>query len=64
VSNDENNLDSCLQYQVKDDLGNKLLKIKVYDKVLDLVSKEASFLVSSRVSTILGCKQQIGSFER
>ena len=64
VSIGDNNLDSCLQFFVTDDQGTKLLNIKFYDKILDLVSKEATFLVSSRVSTILGCKRQIEAFER
>ena len=49
----DNNLDSCFQYRVNDQNGNKLLNIKAYDKVLDLVGREASFLVSSRLSKML-----------
>ena len=59
-----NNLDSCFQYQVTDETGEKLLNIKAYDKVLDLVGREATKLVSTRLSTILGSTQQKGVLTR
>ena len=34
----------------------KLLNIKVYDKMLDLIAREATHLVGSRISTILASK--------
>lgn len=60
----ENILNSCLQFAIKDQTGEKILNIKAYDKVLDLVGREATYLVSSRVNTILGNKYEVGVFER
>ena len=56
IADGTNNLDSCFQYVVTDVAGQKLLNIKVYDKVLDLVGREATFKVSTRVPTILGSR--------
>ena len=58
-----NLLNSCFQYEVRDTLGKKLLNIKVYDKILDLVGREATHLVSSRLSTILASGRDPGAFE-
>ena len=59
-----NLLDSCFQYEVKDNKGVKLLNIKAYDKILDLVGREATFIVSSRLSTILSSGSLPGAFEK
>lgn len=58
-----NLLSSCFQYEVRDTLGIKLLNIKVYDKILDLVGREATHLVSSRLSTMLASGKDPGAFE-
>ena len=39
----DNNLNSCYQYVVKDSDKAKLLTIKIYDKILDLIGKKATF---------------------
>ena len=59
-----NLLESCFQYEVRDNEGAKLLNIKTYDKILDLVGREATHLVSSRLSTILSSGSQPDAFEK
>ena len=49
----DNILDSCYQFVVKDTYGTKLLTIKAYDKVLDLLSREGYKHVGSRCATVL-----------
>ena len=53
-----------MQYEVRDKLGCKLLNIKVYNKILDLVGREATFLVSTRLSKVLSSGSTPGAFER
>lgn len=60
----DNNLDTCYQYAVKGDEGTKLLVVKIYDKLLDLLAREGSHLVGSRVATILGSKWQLSLLEK
>ena len=56
--------DTCFQYAVKDHLGDKLLVLKIYDKILDLVSRDGCHVVGSRISTILGSSRKLGLFEK
>ena len=58
-----NNLNSCFQYEVKTESGDKLLNIKVYDKLLDLVGRDGMKLVSTRLPTVLGARHRLGAFE-
>lgn len=52
----DNRLDTCFQYQVKDPCGNKLMNIKIYDKSLDLCSREGISMIGSRINKALGAK--------
>ena len=36
--------------------NDKLLNIKIYDKTLDLISRDGRQMVGSRIPEILGCK--------
>ena len=45
-----NRHDTCYQYYVVDEAGHKLLKVKFYDKVIDLMAREHFFIVGSRVN--------------
>ena len=54
VMRGDNIIETCYQYTVKDQEGEKLLAIKFYDKVLDLVARDGCHLVGSRIATILG----------
>ena len=47
-----------------DGVRDKLLVIKVYDKVLDLMTRNGSHLVGSRIATILGSSRQLSLFEK
>ena len=47
-----------------DGVKDKLLVVKVYDKVLDLIARDGINLVGSRISTILGSSRQLGLFEK
>ena len=54
VVNGGNNLDTCFQYAVKNEEGEKLLSIKVYDKLLEMISKDSTHMVGSKIKYILG----------
>ena len=50
----DNILDFCYQYAVKDANKRKILNIKIYDKMIDLVAREGCKKVGSKIATILG----------
>ena len=56
ISLGDNRLDTCFQYQVKDPCGNKFMNIKIYDKSMDLCSREGISLIGSRLNKALGAK--------
>ena len=58
----DNNLDSCYQFVVKDTYGTKLLTIKAYDKVLDLLGRDGYHLVGSRMATVLNSSYVSNTF--
>ena len=64
VMRGDNNLDTCFQYIVEGEGGDKLLVVKFYDKLLDLIARDGTHLVGSRIATILGCKQQLTLFDK
>ena len=37
-----NRLETCFQYAVKNEEGEKLLNIKVYDKLLEMMTRDSS----------------------
>ena len=43
--------------------GDRLLVVKLYDKLLDLIARDGSHIVGSRINTILGSKQQLSTFD-
>ena len=47
-------MSTCYQYAVTNETGCKVLGIKFYDKMIDLIGREATLLVGSRVSSIVG----------
>ena len=49
VTQGGNTLPTCFQFDVKDSDGVKILTIKVYDKIMDLISREATHLVGSSI---------------
>lgn len=59
-----NNLDSCFQYLLKDCDGAKILMVKLYDKDIDLISRNGSHQVGSRISHVVGSKKMINELER
>ena len=59
-----NNLDSCLQYAVLDADGLKLLQVKIYDKIMDLVGRDGFGNVGSRIAQIVGCQKKLSAFDR
>ena len=50
----DNNLATCYQYAVQDGDRCKVLNVKFYEKIIDLISREGSLPVGSRVSKIVG----------
>ena len=64
VTSGDNNLSTCYQYAVTDATGCKFLGIKFYDKMIDLIGREATHLVGSRVSTIVGSCRSKDAFSQ
>lgn len=64
VHRGNNLLDSCLQYEVRDDEGIHILTVKMYDKLLDMVCRDNIRTVGSRISTILGSKKFLDKFDK
>lgn len=64
VLNGKNCLASCFQYEARDDEGAEILTIKVYDKILDFVSREHQHTVGSRVCEIIGSKRHVNALNR
>ena len=64
VNRGDNIMSTCYQYAVVDTDRDKILNIKVYDKLLDLMSREATHMVGSRAKTILGCEYKLDAFNR
>ena len=64
VTSGDNILDTCLQYCVMGDKGSKLLNVKFYDKILDLISREGCHQVGSRTHEVLGSKRQLNVFNK
>ena len=60
----DNNLSTCYQYTVTGAAGCKVLGIKFYDKMMDLIGREATHLVGSRVSTIVGSCRSKDAFSQ
>ena len=50
----DNNLATCYQYAVQDGNRCKALNIKFYEKIIDLISREGSLPVGSRIAKIVG----------
>ena len=62
VVNGENNLYTCFQYAVVNERNDRLMKVKFYDKVLDLIGRDGTQMVGTRVDRILGSKGEYNSF--
>ena len=62
IINGDNNLNSCYQYVVKDSDNEKLLTIKIYDKILDLIGRDGRQMVGSRMATVLNSSQHNDHF--
>ena len=52
----DNILPTSYQYTVHDEEGDKLLTLKLYDKIVDLVSREGSAMVGSRIAQVIGSR--------
>ena len=50
ITRGDNNLSSCYQYAVKDCEGDRLLTVKIYDKMMDLIGREYRHVVESKIS--------------
>ena len=66
--NAKNNLLTCYQYSIKASTGKAnrqdVLNIKVYDKVIDLVSREYRRRIGCRANEALGCKRVLNAFNK
>ena len=64
VIHGSNNLATCYQFEVINKEGEKILNIKVYDKILDLVGRNGYQMVGSKVNQILGFNNQVDVFTK
>lgn len=53
----DNILESCYQFVIKDNEAKKIMVVKFYDKIMDLISREGSHMVGSRINAIVGSKR-------
>ena len=58
----DNNLATCYQYAVQDGDRCKVLNVKFYEKIIDLMSREGLLPVGSRISKIVGSTQVKDAF--
>lgn len=56
----DNNLDTCLQFDLVDSEEGTIAKVKMYDKITDLVCRESQKLVGSRFREVVGSRLQPG----
>ena len=56
ITKGQNNLETCFQFDVKDDDGDKILTVKVYDKDIDLISRDGSKMVGSKTNAVVCSK--------
>ena len=59
-----NNLTSCVQYAVHDGDGLKLLQVKIYDKLMDLVGRDGAAIVGSKIAKVVGCQGTLSAFDK
>ena len=59
VTRGQGSLRTCFQYLVYYHARRPLMRIKVYDKTLDIVGREGCLTVGSRIANILGSKYSI-----
>jgi hypothetical protein len=58
----DHNRDTCFWYVTKDEGGMKLLTIKYYDKVMGRIVKDDTLFEGSRVTEIVGSKNNLKLF--
>ena len=58
-----NILDTCYQYHVKNDRNVRILNVKIYDKMIDMLSREDCHTIGTRTSNIIGSKHHLDSFD-
>ena len=54
-----NNLPTCYHYTVHDDEDIKILTVKVYDKIIDLVSRDGTCMLGSKINQVISSKNQL-----
>ena len=59
----QNILDTCYQYCVQNERRKRILNVKFYDEMMDLISREDLFTIGSRASRIVGSKKDLDSFD-
>ena len=64
VHRGDNIMDSCFQYAIVDEEGRKLLNVKIYDKFGDLLSRENTQQVGSRVKEMVSSNKKPSVFDR
>ena len=59
----QNILDTCYQYHVQNSRNKRILNIKFYDKIMDLISREDLHTIGSRCAKIVGAKGSLDAFD-
>ena len=60
----DNILASCFQYAVHDGDDLKLLQVKIYDKLMDLVGRDGAAIVGSKIAKVVGCQGTLSAFDK
>ena len=59
----QNILDTCYQYHVQNSRNKRILNVKFYDKIMDLISREDLHTIGSRCYKIVGAKGSLDAFD-
>jgi hypothetical protein len=60
----DNTLPTCLQFDLLTSDGLRFAKVKIYDKITDLISREAQLMVGTRIRDVIGSVQGNNELQR
>ena len=60
----DNQLSTCFQFVVADASNSKVMTLKIYDKTMDLIGREGTKPVGSRLPYLLGSRLSLEPFHQ
>jgi hypothetical protein len=60
----KNGLDTSFQFRISDEKRRLFMVVKIYDKIADLVAREGTHPIGSRINEVIGCKRKLDKFNR